>query len=124
ITVADGFHAAVEAARANRFELVLSDIELGDGDGCELLGQIRALYPIVGVAFSGHGRPEDVTRCLEAGYSVHVLKPTTIAQLDQIVRNALAQHSGAADRPAPSIAPQFEEKKDQGGSGQRNLPGL
>jgi CheY-like chemotaxis protein len=69
VTAANGYKSALDKARARRFDLLLTDTGLPDGDGCELLAELRELYPIDGIAISGYGMPQDVERCLAAGLS-------------------------------------------------------
>src|SRR5262245_60942049 len=41
--------AALEAARARTFDLLITDFLLPDGDGLGILQQLRRLYPIEGI---------------------------------------------------------------------------
>ncbi len=73
---------ALALGDSRRFELLLSDISLPDGDGYELMKTMRARAPIVGIAITGYGSQEDVARARAAGFSSHVTKPVTITSLD------------------------------------------
>jgi CheY-like chemotaxis protein len=81
VTLATGYIAAITLAIRDRFDLLLADICLPDGDGCDLLREIRGFYPVEGIAFSGRGMKADVDRCLHAGYHAHILKPASIQRI-------------------------------------------
>jgi PAS domain S-box-containing protein len=66
---------ALTLAERERFELLVSDIGLPDGTGLEVMKNIRARYPIRGIAVSGFGQAEDIERSREAGFDVHLTKP-------------------------------------------------
>jgi two-component system CheB/CheR fusion protein len=92
---------ALEMARAEAPEVVISDIGLPGQSGLELIGQLRALagtQELIAVALSGLGRDRDVKAAEEAGFDAHLLKPVEIAVLDQTLielleRNALRKEA-------------------------------
>ncbi len=75
VQTAGGCEAALEAAAQRPFDVLMCDIGLPDGDGCDLMRTLLEMYPIKGIAVSGSGFPEDVAKCKAAGFSGHVLKP-------------------------------------------------
>jgi CheY-like chemotaxis protein len=67
---------------------VLIDIGLPGMDGFEVARRLRALgQPVVLVALTGYGQPEDRRRTQEAGFDVHLVKPVDPSDLT----NALAR---------------------------------
>ncbi|HWE38611.1 MAG TPA: histidine kinase N-terminal 7TM domain-containing protein [Isosphaeraceae bacterium] len=90
---------ALEAAAAEEFDLVVSDIELGDGSGLELLGTIRATRPTPGVALSGFGSEDDVARSLAVGFSTHLTKPVDVRRLTAAIEEIMQPAGLAATRP-------------------------
>jgi CheY-like chemotaxis protein len=72
---------ALDAARARRFDVVVSDLGLPDGTGYELMRQLRDGHSIPGIALSGYGMEEDVQKCYEAGFVEHLVKPVQVAKL-------------------------------------------
>ena len=86
IRTAETAEEALEKARQEAPEVVISDIGLPGQSGLELIGQLRALaglQDLVAVALSGLGRERDVKAAEEAGFDAHLLKPVEIAVLDQ-----------------------------------------
>jgi signal transduction histidine kinase/CheY-like chemotaxis protein len=95
VTSAATGEEALAAARAQRFDLVISDIGLPDRNGYELMQALRALQPVVGVALTGYGMHDDVRRTAEAGFIAHVTKPVSIQHLNEALAKAVT-HMGAA----------------------------
>ena len=77
-SMTDAFRSALNAPP----DVLVSDLDLTDGDGCELLRRVRALCPSVrGIAVSGYaGRPYE-QQCREAGYEVLLAKPLVFAHV-------------------------------------------
>jgi len=87
--------AALDAAADNAFDLVITDIGLPDGDGWELMRQLRERGPVRAVAMSGYGWKEDLEKSRAAGFEAHLLKPLKIAELENVLRK-MEQSAGAA----------------------------
>ena len=77
---------AMDAAAAERFDLVLSDIGLPDGTGLDLMRRGKAQFGLRGIALSGFGMEEDVAKSLEAGFEAHLTKPVNILVLAEMLR--------------------------------------
>jgi len=77
--------AALELASKELFDIVVSDIGLPDVNGYELMKQIRACYPIQGIAMSGYGMEDDLRKSREAGFSDHIVKPASLSQLERSI---------------------------------------
>jgi CheY-like chemotaxis protein len=104
--------SATEALRAvQEFipHVILSDIGLPDGDGCELLRRLRTFYggrDVPALALSGLGDDETLKRCREVGFRKFLLKPLTFEQVRDEVLALAAPHVGhhaAAVATAPLI---------------------
>jgi DNA-binding response OmpR family regulator len=78
-------------------DLVISDIELPDGSGLELMREMGGEVGVPGIAMSGFGSEEDVQLSREAGFAIHLTKPIDIARLDA----AIQQFAADADRTRP-----------------------
>jgi DNA-binding response OmpR family regulator len=75
------------AVAATPFDLLLSDIELPDGFGYDLMRDLGVNSRMTGLAMSGYGSVEDVQQSLEAGFSEHLTKPFDTKRLmDAIYR--------------------------------------
>jgi signal transduction histidine kinase/CheY-like chemotaxis protein len=84
---ADG-PGGVEAARRFRPDVALVDIGLPGFDGYEVGRRIRALAgpsPVVLVALTGYGQPEDRQRAQAAGFDVHLVKPIEMDRVDELL---------------------------------------
>jgi DNA-binding response OmpR family regulator len=73
----------VDIVASDDVDLLLLDLGLADGDGFDVLDQMRArgVKPRVVVALTGRDEPEIVTRCLEAGCRAVLLKPVPAREL-------------------------------------------
>ena len=78
-SVADAW-ALVEDAR---FDLVVSDIGLPDGDGFLLMRELQDRYGLRGIALTGFGLEDDIKLGKEAGFSAHIVKPIRPDVLDK-----------------------------------------
>ncbi len=75
VQTATGVGAALEAAARNEFDLVISDLGLPDGNGHDLMRQMRDRYRVKGIALSGYGMEHDIRRSRDAGFAEHLTKP-------------------------------------------------
>ena len=77
---------AIEAARRNDFDLLLSDLGLPDGSGLDLIRSLRQSgFTLPAIALSGYGQEEDVAQSRAAGFAQHLIKPVTRAQLKDAI---------------------------------------
>jgi two-component system CheB/CheR fusion protein len=81
VRVAGSVAAALEAAAAEPFDLVISDLGLPDGSGLDLMRQLRDRHHLTGIAFSGYGTEEDRRQSAEAGFAAHLTKPVAFETL-------------------------------------------
>ena len=93
VTIAGSVAAGLAAARDEPFDLVVSDIGLGDGNGCDLMAQLRDRHGLVGIAVSGFATDADVRRSRAAGFFVHLVKPVSLETLSENI-NAVADIIG------------------------------
>jgi PAS domain S-box-containing protein len=104
VTTAETAHQALEFAASQEFDLVISDLGLPDeGGGFMLMSRLRERHNLKGIAVSGYGMEEDVTRCLAAGFSHHLTKPINPGHLKALIAevagqplaNGMAEHAPA-----------------------------
>lgn len=89
MTPATSVREALLAASAGRFDLLVCDIGLPDGDGKDVMREVRVKYGLRGIAFSGYGTEEDARASREAGFSHHQAKPVRAEVMVDLVRQAL-----------------------------------
>jgi PAS domain S-box-containing protein len=81
--------AALQAAQAEPFDLVISDIGLPDGSGLDLMRQLRLRQPVRGIALSGFGMEDDVRRSRDAGFDEHLTKPVSLEVLESTLKRVV-----------------------------------
>ncbi len=86
VCTASSIAGARDAASAETFDLVISDLGLPDGTGHELMEHLRATHGLRGIALSGYGMDEDLRRSAEAGFVAHLVKPVNISDLRRVLR--------------------------------------
>jgi CheY-like chemotaxis protein len=79
----------LEKAQQEDFDLLISDIGLPDRSGYELMRELHESKGLRGIALSGFGMENDVTRSRAAGFSEHLTKPINFERLDEAIRNLL-----------------------------------
>jgi two-component system CheB/CheR fusion protein len=75
---------ALETARRNRFDVLISDIAMPGMDGMKLLKHMRELpkhKAVAAIACSGFNRKQDVDQAIEAGFDAHLSKPIAVRDL-------------------------------------------
>jgi two-component system response regulator RegX3 len=95
VTLAEGAAAALGAFRARQPELVLLDVMLPDGDGREVLREIRGLSRVPVVMLTARGEEMDRVLGLELGADDYVTKPFSAAELVARIR-AVLRRTGEA----------------------------
>jgi signal transduction histidine kinase/ActR/RegA family two-component response regulator len=89
-------HTSTDLATALRmgsqtsFELLISDIDLPDGSGLELMWRLRLQSDLKGIALSGFGTPDDIDQSRLAGYSEHLTKPVEFWRLEEAIERVAA----------------------------------
>jgi len=96
IVTAHNVESALEAARRDSFDLLISDAGLPDGTGADLMTRLRAVQPVPGVAISGFGMNGDVQKSLAAGFSTHLIKPITFEQLEEAIARTINGAAGGS----------------------------
>jgi two-component system KDP operon response regulator KdpE len=91
VTTAPTIIETVHAAASGDVDLLLLDLGLADGDGLEVLAQLRArgAMPRTVVALTGRDEPEVVAACRAAGCQEVLLKPVPARELLRMTREWL-----------------------------------
>lgn len=86
VVAASSAHEALTSYRRESFDVLISDIQMPDEDGYQLVRKISAIANeraarLTALAVTAHAKTEDRMRALEAGYHAHVPKPVDPSQL-------------------------------------------
>ena len=85
VLTAECVQAAIKLLEAERFDGLISDIGLPDGNGCDIMRAAKQRQSLVGIALSGFGMEEDVRRSMDAGFDHHLTKPIDFQELKKFV---------------------------------------
>ena len=91
VHVALDVRSARQLATEIDYDILLSDIGLPDGNGWDLLEELRARRPIKAIAMSGYNTDADRARSKAAGFAEHLPKPLTPEELDQAFVRAIGE---------------------------------
>jgi signal transduction histidine kinase len=98
VSTASSAAAALEAIKAEAFDVIISDIGMPEEDGYSLIAKVRALDKerggsIPAAALTAYAGEEDRIRTLLSGFQLHVPKPLSPNELVAVVAN-LAGRTG------------------------------
>jgi DNA-binding response OmpR family regulator len=100
VSVAGSVAAALERAQ-EPCDVVISDLRLPDGNGLDLLRQLRSAHPVKAIALSGFGSEKDVRACKEAGFDEHLTKPVALETLTRTIESLMAHAEVRSAREHP-----------------------
>jgi CheY-like chemotaxis protein len=105
VAVAESVADVLAAFDRVRPDVLVSDIDLPDGDGYALLRRLRAAGSRVpAIAVTAYARAQDVAAAAAAGFTMHLAKPvepeTLVAAVAQLTRPNQAAEPDRAERPA------------------------
>lgn len=87
-SVASSAAKALNAARAEQFDVVISDIGMPEMNGYELAEALRKLpehRDTIMIAITGYSMYEDRERALAAGFDAHLVKPISPTVLTDLL---------------------------------------
>lgn len=99
VSAAASVAEARNLAQTQHFDLLISDIGLPDGNGYDLMAELRQRGNLRGIALTGYGMEQDVNRSQNAGFVAHLTKPVRIQSLENAIISATKPQSHPA--PAP-----------------------
>ncbi len=96
--------SARQAAHEERFDVLLSDINLPDGDGWDLVREMKkeGRRPRMAIAMSGFGSDRDVSESQDAGFDVHLVKPFPPGELTAILERVAERLARKDELTAPT----------------------
>jgi signal transduction histidine kinase len=78
--------------KEERFDLLISDLGLPDGSGLDLMTQLRQRDSTLrGIAISGFGMEQDLSRSSAAGFAEHLIKPVAAQKLRASIERLAAE---------------------------------
>jgi len=89
ITVAYSAEQAVQKAHNQDFDLLISDIGLPGRNGYDLMRELRESKGMPGIALSGFGSEDDISKARAAGFAEHLTKPINFERLQEAIQNLL-----------------------------------
>ncbi|MCA9254778.1 MAG: sigma-54-dependent Fis family transcriptional regulator, partial [Phycisphaerales bacterium] len=91
---ANSVGAAVEAIERDRVAIVITDVNMPEADGFELLNIIRDRYPaVVPIVITGYGTIESAVEAIKMGAYDYLTKPIIDDELRLVIQRALQQQS-------------------------------
>ena len=91
VRAVDSIKLALQEAQLASYDVLISDISLPDGDGWELMRELRARGSTMrGIAMSGHCSARDIAKSLESGFQYHLDKPIDFNEIKAILRTDIA----------------------------------
>ena len=90
VRFAANFDAGLAAGTQERFDVLLSDLNLPDGNGWELMERLEARdrRPQYAIAVSGYGTSRDIAKSKSAGFNAHLVKPINPEELIELLHTA------------------------------------
>jgi two-component system, chemotaxis family, CheB/CheR fusion protein len=95
--------AALSMSDGHRLDVVVSDLELPDGDGCGLLASLRGRdgRALPAIAVTGYSEQRWRNKAADGGFSRYAIKPFSLPQLTAWIRE-LTRGSETAGAPSAS----------------------
>jgi diguanylate cyclase (GGDEF)-like protein len=119
VEVASSGRQAVEMTGRRAYDVIITDLDLGDLSGMEVLAHLRRQQATSEVIMiSGYGTVEHVSEAFSLGVSAYIQKPITFAEVDARMKEALAKRRFAASvdqalKSASGADAQFAEYLEQ-----------
>jgi len=88
--------AALSLLKSRKFDFIVSDINMPNMDGFELLKIVRADENLKGIPFlmvTAEAKKEDIVSAAQNGANGYIVKPFTKATLEEKVQKIMQKHS-------------------------------
>lgn len=90
VETASSVQSALNLAEKHPFDMLISDLALPDGSGCDIMAEVKARYGLRGIALSGYGAEEDLKASHRAGFEEHLVKPVSFPTLQKTIQRILS----------------------------------
>jgi CheY-like chemotaxis protein len=91
VLAAKDVKTALAQAKVAKFDVLVSDISLPDGDGWALLRQLNSKKAVKAIAMSGFGMKADLAKSKAAGFSDHLIKPFQGETLEAAIQKVIPE---------------------------------
>jgi two-component system OmpR family response regulator len=92
VVAAPDYRTATALLDKWQFDVLLSDICLPDGDGCNLATVAKSKQPLVAIALTALGTRNDEEHGLSCGFDHYFVKPLDFYRLRTVLRGIASQH--------------------------------
>jgi CheY-like chemotaxis protein len=82
VRTAGNIAEALDISANDKFDFIISDIGLPDGNGNHLMMELSGRYGLKGIALTGYGMEQDVEQSRASGFVTHLIKPVTVRSLE------------------------------------------
>ena len=90
VKAAASLQSALELGARQRFDVLIADVGLPDGNGLDLLEKLQEHSPeLLGIAISGYGTSQDIQNSRNAGFAAHLTKPVRFPELRQTLESLI-----------------------------------
>src|SRR5579864_5457511 len=115
VVAAAGVNDALRHISAGRFDVLVSDLHMpGRGDGLTVVGAMRHANPqAVTLVLSGHPEMKAATAAILLQADEILVKPLSVPDLIDVIRQRLASRTHAAVRVTESVANILESDREQ-----------
>jgi DNA-binding response OmpR family regulator len=117
VLLAHSCRDAVTVLRGRNVDALLCDLTLGDGTALDVLRAAGERRPRVSIVLSGFDAEEDRERSIAAGFDEHLVKPTSMDVLGDVLARGLSRRRSGmrlAKTTPETIQPTREKKLRNG----------
>ncbi|TWT33090.1 sigma-54-dependent transcriptional regulator [Blastopirellula retiformator] len=98
VTTSPGYNDAIAQLAEPKFDLVLADVRLQDGDGFDILRHVQKTQPeLTVILITGYGTADDAVEAMRLGAFDMLTKPLIDRELEMAINRALSQRQVLAE---------------------------